>query len=297
MDIASSPQICAQNPVELAGRLRRSGRRRATGVIPFHLVVAILATPSIGLRPVEALTSRRSQSTRVGHTDSFRRRITRLDRSRSSASTQRHLTSATQHERALTRRELALRAVAAVGADRPYRNSQTTEAPRGLLLRRARPTCRGRLARRGHHLAPRPALGCATRRSDEPCGRSSIARTASGSAARCASTWSASSARRWPLRSQDGAASLELIQQQQVIVAGQRGVIMRGRRGSRYRPPARRGTRTSGVARHTRRRPHVSGQTDESMLALVRLLARQAAREAFDLAVAESDRSVEEGRE
>jgi hypothetical protein len=33
------------------------------------------------------------------------------------------------------------------------------------------------------------------------------------------------------------------------------------------------------------------------MLALVRLLARQAAREAFDQAVAESDRSVEESRE
>ena len=77
------------------------------------------------------------------------------------------------------------------------------------------------------------------------------------------------------------AASLELIQQQQVIVAGQRGVIMRGRRGSRYWPPARRRARTSGVARRTRRRPHVGGQADESMLALVRLLARQAAREAF----------------
>jgi hypothetical protein len=33
------------------------------------------------------------------------------------------------------------------------------------------------------------------------------------------------------------------------------------------------------------------------MLALVRLLARQAAREAFDQAVAESDRPVEEDRE
>jgi hypothetical protein len=33
------------------------------------------------------------------------------------------------------------------------------------------------------------------------------------------------------------------------------------------------------------------------MLALVRLLARQAAREAFDQVVAESDRSVEEDRE
>ena len=38
-------------------------------------------------------------------------------------------------------------------------------------------------------------------------------------------------------------------------------------------------------------------QTDEAMLALVRLLARQAAREVFDQAVTESDRSVEEGRE
>jgi hypothetical protein len=33
------------------------------------------------------------------------------------------------------------------------------------------------------------------------------------------------------------------------------------------------------------------------MLALVRLLARQAAREAFDQAVAKSSRSVEEDRE
>jgi hypothetical protein len=90
------------------------------------------------------------------------------------------------------------------------------------------------------------------------------------------------------------AASLELIQQQRVIVAGQRRVIMRGRRGSRYWPPARRRARTSD---RTRRRPHVGGQADESMLALVRLLARQAAREAFDRAVAESDRSVEEDRE
>src|SRR5262249_37436934 len=101
----------------------------------------------------------------------------------------------------------------------------------------------------------------------------------------------------WPFRSQDGAASLELIQQQQVIVADQRGIIMRGRRGSRHRPPARRRMRTSGVSRHARRAPHVDGQTDEAMLALVRLLARQAAREVFDQAVAESDSSVEEDRE
>jgi hypothetical protein len=93
------------------------------------------------------------------------------------------------------------------------------------------------------------------------------------------------------------AASLELIQQQQVIVAGQRGVIMRGRRGSRYWLPARKRTRTSGVSRRARRAPHVDGQADEAMLALVRLLARQAAREAFDQALPESSRSVEEDRE
>lgn len=98
-------------------------------------------------------------------------------------------------------------------------------------------------------------------------------------------------------RFSERAASLELIQQQQVIVAGQRGVIMRGRRGSRYGPPARRRTRTSSVGRPARPRPDVDGQAEEALLAIVRLLARQAAREAFDQAVAESDRSVEEGRE
>ena len=112
-----------------------------------------------------------------------------------------------------------------------------------------------------------------------------------------ASTWSASSARKWPFPSQNGAASLELIHQRQVIVAGQRRVIMRGRRGSQYSPPARRRTRPSSVARRARHRPHVDGQADEAMLALVRLLARQAAREVFDQAVAESGRSVEEGHE
>ena len=184
---------------------------------------------------MEALTSRRSQGTRVGHTNSFRRRITRLDRSRSSASTQRHLTSATEHERALTRRELALRAVAAVGADRHLPELPTTEAPRaGSSSGEPVLPCRGRLARRGHHLAPRPALGCATVRGDEPCGRSLIARP---HGVRLGVTMRVHRVRivraERPLRSQDGAASLELIQQQQVIVAGQRGVIMRGRRGSR----------------------------------------------------------------
>jgi len=70
------------------------------------------------------------RGTRVGHTNSFRRRITRLGQSRSSATTRRHLTSATQHERALTIRELALRAVAAVGADRQRPELPTAKAPR-----------------------------------------------------------------------------------------------------------------------------------------------------------------------
>jgi hypothetical protein len=109
------------------------------------------ATPSCGPRPLEALTSRRSQGTRVGHTNSFRRRITRLDRSRSSASTQRHLTSATEHERALTTREFALRAVA-TGWRRPTRPElPTTEAPcAGSSSGESALPCRGRLARRGH---------------------------------------------------------------------------------------------------------------------------------------------------
>jgi len=74
---------------------------------------------------------------------------------------------------------------------------------RGFLLRRARPTVPRAL---GASWSP-PRVTSRTRlrhrRSDEPCGRSLIARTASGSAARCASTWSASSARRWPLGSQN----------------------------------------------------------------------------------------------
>lgn len=122
---------------------------------------------------MEALTSRRSQGTRVGHTNSFRRRITRLDRSRSSASTQRHLTSATEHERALTTRELALRAVA-MGRRRPTPTGTPNDrgTTRGFLLRRARPT-----VPRAHgaswsppHVTSRTRLR--HRRSDKPCGRS-----------------------------------------------------------------------------------------------------------------------------
>lgn len=97
-----------------------------------------------------------------------------------------------------------------------------------------------------------------------------------------------------PLRPQDGAASLELIHRQQFIVASQRGVIMRGRKRSGLWPPAR----TPDAVSHVDDAPvDADAQTDAALLALVRLLARQAAREVFTQTFAESDCSVEEGRE
>jgi hypothetical protein len=164
---------------------------------------------------MEALTSRRSQSTRVGHTNSFRRRITRLGRSRSSASIQRHLTSAMEHERALTTRELALRAVA-MGR----RRSTQTGTPngrgttRGFLLRRARPTVPRAL---GASWSP-PRATSRTRlrhgRGDQPCGRSLIARPYGVRLGVTMRVHRVRIVRAYrPLRSQDVAASLELIQQ------------------------------------------------------------------------------------
>ena len=168
----------------------------------------------------------------------------------------------------------------------------------GVLLRSARPIVP---RAPGASWSP-PRAPSRTRlrhwRGDEPCGRSLIAKP---HGVRLGGTMRVHMVRivraEMAARFSERAASLELIQQQQVIVAGQRGVIMRGRRGSRYGPPARRRTRTSSVGRRARPRPDVDGQADEAMFALVRLLARQAAREAFDQAVAESDRSVEKGRE
>jgi len=92
----------------------------------------------------------------------------------------------------------------------------------------------------------------------------------------------------------EGAASLELIQRQQFIVASQRGVIMRGRKRSGLWPPAR----TPDVVSRANDAPiDADAHTDDALLALVRLLARQAAREVFAQTFAESDPSVEEGRE
>ena len=151
-----------------------------------------------------------------------------------------------------------------------------------------------RMTRRDHHLVPRPALVRATMRGDWPCPRPAIAlRTSSGSAVRDR-LLVRHRPTGVPLRSQDGAASLELIHQQQFIVANQRGVIMRGRKRSELWPPAR----TPDVVSHQDDASiETDVQTDAALLALVRLLARQAAREVFARTVAESDSSFDEGRE
>jgi hypothetical protein len=85
-----------------------------------------------------------------------------------------------------------------------------------------------------------------------------------------------------------------LIHQQQFIVANQRGVIMRGRKRSGLWPPAR----TPDVVSQQDDAPiDADAQTDAALLALVRLLARQAAREVFARTLTESDSSFDEGRE
>jgi hypothetical protein len=69
---------------------------------------------------------------------------------------------------------------------------------------------------------------------------------------------------------------------------------MRGRKGSRLWPPAR----AADAANSADRAPEQpDAYADDALLVLVRLLARQAAREVFDQRVTEFDRSVEEGRE
>ncbi len=69
---------------------------------------------------------------------------------------------------------------------------------------------------------------------------------------------------------------------------------MRGRKRSRLWPP----TRTGDVVPHVDEAPiDADAQTEAALLALVRLLARQAARELFAHTVTDSDRSFEEGHE
>jgi hypothetical protein len=69
---------------------------------------------------------------------------------------------------------------------------------------------------------------------------------------------------------------------------------MRGRKRSRLWPP----TGTTDVAPDAKDAPiDADGQTDAALLALVRLLARQAAREMFEQSVTSSDGCFDEGRE
>ena len=69
---------------------------------------------------------------------------------------------------------------------------------------------------------------------------------------------------------------------------------MRGRKLSGLWPPAR----TPDVVSHNEDASiDADAQTDAAFLALVRLLARQAAREVFAQTVTDSDRTFDEGRE
>jgi hypothetical protein len=69
---------------------------------------------------------------------------------------------------------------------------------------------------------------------------------------------------------------------------------MRGRKRSHLWPPA---LTADAVPHVDDARIDADAQTDAALLALVRLLARQAAREAFAQTVTDSDRSFDEGRE
>lgn len=69
---------------------------------------------------------------------------------------------------------------------------------------------------------------------------------------------------------------------------------MRGRKRSGLWPPAH----TPDAVSHKDDAPiDADAQTDAALLALIRLLARQAAREVFAQTVTESDRSIDEDRE
>jgi len=163
---------------------------------------------------LEASTSRRPQGTRVGHTNSFRHRITRLERSRSSGSTSG---SSDQRDGA---RERSPHASSPQGSRDGSATTDKTGTPsdrgttRGFLLRRARPPVPRAL---GASWSP-PRATSRTRprhgRGDQPCGRSLIARPHGVRLGVTMRVHRVRIVRAYrPLRSQDGAASLELIQQ------------------------------------------------------------------------------------
>jgi hypothetical protein len=154
------------------------------------------------------------------------------------------------------------------GADRQDRNSQ-----RQMHLARVPPQesspsgAAGRLARRGHHLAPRSRTRLRHRRGDQPCGRSLIARPHGVRLGVTMRVHRVRIVRAYrPLRSQDGAASLELIQQHShccwstrgyhawtkgitVLAAGSKASANQRCRPSRESPAACRWTRRRGDAR------------------------------------------------
>ena len=69
---------------------------------------------------------------------------------------------------------------------------------------------------------------------------------------------------------------------------------MRGRKGSPLWPPAR----AADIERPADRSPgQADAYAEDALLVLVRLLARQAAREVFEQRVTDFDSSIEEGRE
>ena len=126
---------------------------------------------------MEALTSRRSQSTRVGHTNSFRRRITRLERSRSSG-----LTSGSSDQRDGARESAHNTRARPQGSRDGSATTDKTGTPNdrgtthGFLLRRARPTVPR--APGASWSTPRATSRTRLRHrcSDVPCGRSLIVR-------------------------------------------------------------------------------------------------------------------------
>ncbi len=161
------------------------------------------------------LFSRRPQGTRAS-TNQFRHRITRLERSRSSASAQGHLTSrdGARESAHLTRvRPQGSRGRIGRRPNRP--EPLTTEAPRaGSSSGELAQACRGRrrivvttLRHVPHSSAP---SGAETGRARDQ--RSRFARLRLGGPGRRSARHRPTGV---PLRSQDGAASLELIHQQQ----------------------------------------------------------------------------------
>ena len=200
--------------------------------------------------------------------NSFRRRITRLGRSRSSASTSGSSDQRDGARESAHHTRARLRAVA-TGRRRPTTTGTPNDrgTSRGFLLRRARPPVPRALDASWSSPRATSRTRLRHRRGDRPCGRSLIARPHGvklGVTMRVHRVRHRPRGQAAPFSGRSGQPRVDSTTQ--FIVAGQRGVIMRGRRGSRYWPPARRRTRKSSVGRHARHRPHADGQTTRRCL-------------------------------